>query len=733
MKIKFCLISLLLTTSYLTTAFAAEENDDDAIVTYDNAYFEKFAPVTLLDMLERIPGVPEILNKNREQNQQRNRQGAQAQGERGFGSGGDQILINGKRLAGKTNNIDDTLSRVSAAQVLKVDLIRGATEGLDVQSQGLVINVIMAEGSSTSTTFWKVAGRYFNGHNDLTPEFLVSHSGSAGKLQYMFSGEHKNTRSFMDRDELHYDAASINTGEKAIENVIKEKATSLNANLSYSFDGGSELRLNGLFEPSSRDRNEIQIETGTQPLHTVWDTLQEFDKWEVGGDYGRSLGNLGQFKALFVINRNKELKTVDRQRDLDTANDFQYAREITDLNKSEKILRASTTKSIFETQSLEVGGEVAINSFYKVFNDNRRATTTDPLLLTTSDEVDIKENRYELFANHTYNMASNIVLQSSLTAEFSKIVADNISSGVSQPQRNTSFTYLKPRLNLRYDVNSQDQIRMTAEKKVSQLDFNNFVTSYDQRTDQFVFGNTNIRPEQIWEFSTVYEHRFANDGGSIEAEIFYRRYKDHIAKVDFTDYQDSFGNYIGPDEFFALNPDAALRDMINFTSKSGNVDKATAKGVKLKTNIRLGFINVPEAVIGLSYVYEKRRALDQFIFESVGFNRASDHTFNFNFRHDITNYDFSYGFEGRVKDGFDNREINYTWPWNQGMYFKLFAEKTIFNGIKLRLEAQQFDNATGNSTLTFYYDQRRFNEIRERSEKHHTRAQEVMISLQGTF
>tara|TARA_R110002096_G_scaffold416576_2_gene619386 strand:+ start:219956 stop:222157 length:2202 start_codon:yes stop_codon:yes gene_type:complete len=733
MKIKSSLLAILLSTSSFNSAWAAEEVGDAAIVTYDKNYFEKFAPVTLLDMLQRIPGVPEILAMNREQNQQRNRQGAQSQGERGFGSGGDQILINGKRLAGKTNNIDDTLSRVSASQVLKVDLIRGATEGLDVQSQGLVINVTMNEGASTSTTFWKVTGRYYNGHNDVPPELLVSHSGSAGNLQYMLSGELKSTRGFMDRDELHYDAADVNTGEKAIENKIKDKATSLNANLSYGFEGGSELRLNGLFEPSTRTRNEIQIETGSEPLHTVWDTLQEYDKWEVGGDYGTSLGALGQFKALFVINRNKEVKTVDRQRDLDTDNEFQYASEITDLNKSEKILRASTTKSIFRNQSLEVGAEVAINTFDKIFSDNRRSVAADPLLLTTSDEVEITENRYEVFANHTYNIASNIVLQSSLITEFSKIVADNISSGVPQPQRNTSFTYLKPRLNLRYDASATDQVRMTAEKKVSQLDFNNFVTSFDQRTDQFVFGNTNIRPEQVWEFSAAYEHRFANDGGSVEAEIFYRRYKDHITKVDFTEYQDAFGNPIGVEEFFALDPDMALRDMINFTSKSGNIDKATAKGVKLKSNLRLGFLGLSEAVIGLSYVYEKRRAIDQFTFERANFNRVSDHTFNFNFRHDVTDYEFSYGLEGRVKNSFDNRDKNYTWPWNQGMYLKVFAEKFIFNGIKLRLEAQQYEMGTGDSTLTFYYDQRRFNEVRERSEKHHTRAQEIMISLQGTF
>ncbi len=136
------------------------EQEDSAIISYEKDFFIKYEPVTLLDILQRVPGVQEILNMNR---QQRRGGGASSRGARGFGSGGDQILINGKRLAGKANSIDDTLGRISSDQVEKIDLIRGAANGLDVQSQGLVINIILKEGSSTSTTFWKISGEYKTG------------------------------------------------------------------------------------------------------------------------------------------------------------------------------------------------------------------------------------------------------------------------------------------------------------------------------------------------------------------------------------------------------------------------------------------------------------------------------------------------------------------------------------------------------------------------------------------
>lgn len=735
MSKKSYLTSLLISASLIATAHAAEEAaTDQSVVTYNKEYFEKFAPVTLIDMMQRIPGVQEILNKNREQRRQARRGGggADAQGGRGFGSGGDQILINGKRLAGKNNNINDTLSRISADQVEKIDLIRGAAAGLDVQSQGLVINITLAEGASSSTTFWRLTGRYFIDEGTIPPSLLVSHSGSNGNLQYMFGGEIKNTRRYFIRDEEHFDAADVKTGDKFINNKMITQSVVLNTNLSYSFVDGSDLRLNGMFDAGRNDRLEEQEEIGTQPLHTLWDTDNDVKKWEIGGDYTRNLGDFGQFKGLFVINKEDNDTAIIRDKNLTTDEEYQYGFENTNLDKSEKIFRASLTKNITSKQNLEVGGEAAINTFNKAFVDNRRSVAADPLALRSSDNVEIKENRYEVFANHTYNFSSNLVLQSSITTEFSKIVANSITTNTA---RDTSFTYLKPRINLRYDFTSRDQLRLTAEKKVSQLNFNNFVTSFDQRTDQLVFGNTEIRPEQLWEFTAAFEHRFPNDGGSVEMEVFYRDYTDHITKVDFTEYENIAGDQITADTFFALGTADLdiLRDSIAFTSKSGNIDGATAKGIKLKGNVRLGFLNLPQAVISAGYVYEKRRETDQFTLEQINFNRVSDHTFTYSYRHDVTAWDFSYGIEGSVKSRIDNRERNYVWPWKFGTGYKIFAEKTIAGRYKLIAEIWQMDMGTGHSTLTYYNDHRRFNDVSERTEKEHKSPRYLRFMLQGTF
>jgi hypothetical protein len=714
----------------------SESGEDNSIVTYEKDFFEKYSPVTLLEMLQRIPGVPDILNKNRQQRGGGGGGGgANNRGERGFGSGGDQILINGKRLAGKSNNIDDTLGRISASQVSKVELIRGASSGLDVQSQGLVINVILNEGASNSTTFWQTKNEYKFGHA-LGAEFLVSHSGSTGNFEYMFSGERTSNNFIVDRLETTFDPSEIQTGTKHIDAGFHFRGFKLNTNLAYNFEDGAILRLNGLFEPQDMNGDEFRIERGNSPEDIFWETNENKDKWEVGGDYSRSLGTIGNLKALFVVNQQKEDKIVDRFIGAGAAQ-FENTQDSEFENKREKILRASVTHNLTPSQSIEIGGEAAINTFDKKFEVIDRDFAIDPFTLESSDNVEIKENRYEVFANHNYNISSSLVLQSSLTAEFSKIVADNIFDDGSFSRRDTSFTYLKPRLNLRYDLTERDQLRFIIEKKVSQLDFSNFVTRFDQRTEELKIGNTNIRPEQVWEFSATYEHRLPNDTGSVEGEVFYRNYKDHITRVDFSEYQNLVGNDLGLEEFFALSSAeiSSIRDMdlVDFTSKSGNIDKATAYGAKFRGNIRLGFINLPQATFSVSYTYEKRRGIDQFTGLKTNFDQVSDHTVDINFRHDVTKWDFSYGFRGSFRSDEVTNDINYNWPNSPAAFLSVFAEYNIFSWVKMRIEGKQLTGKRGTSNIFWYNDHIRLNDFDKRVNRVSVSPREIELTLQGTF
>ncbi|MBT6033730.1 MAG: TonB-dependent receptor plug domain-containing protein, partial [Kordiimonadaceae bacterium] len=320
---------LLLTTLFVVPSFlngqitiAAEEAANSSVVTYDKEYFEKFDAVTLLDMLNRIPGVQEILNKSRRERDSQANFGAGAS-ERGFGAGGDQILINGKRLAGKDINIDDTLARVTASQVVKIDLIRGAAEGLDVQSEGLVINITLDQSATQSTTFWRIGGRAYLGQKQ-AHLLTLSHSGSTGKLDYTVTAESERKYRYSLRDEQYlYGGSDIVARQIDSFTPNRKDNHKLSSNISYNFEDGAVLRLNGLYNPETQYDFDTRLITyldesfgpaisvvddtltadGNRKLSEVWSNRVTPTKWEIGGDYSRSLGVLGSLKSLFVFNK----------------------------------------------------------------------------------------------------------------------------------------------------------------------------------------------------------------------------------------------------------------------------------------------------------------------------------------------------------------------------------------------------------------------------------------------
>lgn len=726
-----------------TTSFAAQtttSTGDASIVTYEQDYFVQYAPVTLLDMLQRVPGANEILNKNRQQRGGRG-QGAQNQGERGFGSGGDQILMDGKRLAGKSNNIDDTLGRISAENVEKIELIRGAAQGLDVQSQGLVINIVLKEGTTNSSTFWQVKSE-MKGSNDPGFEALVSHSGSLNNFDYVLSAARTSNNGFFNRTEEFFNAADVRTGDRLVDTEFHQRGWEFNTNLTYNFENGGVLRLNGLYETEKGTNDEDRIETGNNAEDILWARNEKENQWEIGGDYTKNFDGLGNFKFLFVVNRENGDEFIDRFQDANLANPFLETIEEEHEIKKEKIVRASLTRNIFESQSLEVGGEAAFNNFDKSFASEEFDTDLDTFVPEAVDDVKIKENRYEIFAHHTYNVSDAFVVQSSLTAEFSKIVADNFfPDGSLLDTRNTNFTYMKPRLNLRYDVSPRDQLRATVEKKVSQLDFNNFVTNFDQRSEEFRFGNTQLRPEQLWEFLLAFEHRLANDGGSIEFEGFYRDFTDKIERTDFTEYVgldlmptdiETFFGLVGQDGFddvrAFINDDGS-----DFIDKSGNIDGATSYGVNVKGSLRLGFVGLSDAVLSATYTYEKSNVLNPFTLIDQRFQRQSLHRWDVNYRHDITDLGLSYGGRAVFNSDAATTDINDYWPFSPQASLSLFAEYNIFSGIKVRVDAKQLTKRRGISTQYTYLDHIRLNELSVRAEKDTRVPREIEISLQGTF
>ncbi len=361
---------------------------------------------------------------------------------------------------------------------------------------------------------------------------------------------------------------------------------------------------------------------------------------------------------------------------------------------------------------------MAINNYDQIFIQD--SYEDGGFVTFSNDDVEVKENRYELFANHTYNVSPEFVVQSTLTGEFSKISSLTIPLNGANIERSRKFSFVKPRLDIRYDLSERDQLRATVEKQVSQLDFQNFVAEYDLLFDRIRLGNTGIVPEKSWQYNLAYEHRLANDAGTAQIEFFYHDFSDYIARVDFT-------------EFFDESGDEIPRDELEFTSVSGNIDKATSYGIEASGSFRLGFVGLPEAVFSVDYRYEKTDVVDQFSGENRAFKWRPEHLATLNFRHDVTKWNMSYGAKATFMSLSDDHDIDFQDRTRTGDAYELFAEFKVFGDLKLILLFENISPLQYDSVTNFYADHVRYNELDFYRNTRWDLVRKYSAHLQGTF
>lgn len=716
---KNSIISLTLATFISTSALSQESTTDgnSSTVTYGKDYFNGFQPVTLQDMLRSVPGTAALLATADESMGGRR--------VRGMGSSGDQILIDGKRLAGKANSLGLQLKRIQATSVSHIELIRGTKAGLDVQSEGLIINVIMNENASKVNTVWTVGGEYSES-GKLNPLAKLTRTGEVRKLKYSVGIDFALEEVRKNFDDKFFNTAGTQYQKNKLTNNRNHEKIFINGGIEYNSENSDILRLNGQLEFEDQDTTEIDNQKNllANGLFNAGDTNQVVRTqthkpfhWEIGGDYQRRFEKIGLLKTLFVFNYGRHDFITNFTGALNAGTAKNTSENTAKRTHGEKILRSSLTNTFAKVHTLEVGAELAINDT-GVSNSTKNASGT--VIAASLNDIDVQEKRLEAFISHNFAIASNLSLQSSLNFETSKITQkDNLKVN---PDLKRNFSYFKPRINLRYDVNTQNQIRVTAEQKNSQLDFGAFGSSFDAEDGETDGGNSALRPETRFEFSIAYENRFINDQGSISVKGFYNKIRDHIAKI---------GIYSGTGN--------APSNINQIATKSvpGNIGNAKEYGVELNSNWRLAAINLPNAIITGKYIFKETEATDPFLLITRPIEYNQKHEWLINFQHDLTAQGTSYGFNitNKAPRGGIGFRTDVIEKWTKTIEPKAsaYVEQKIFGNMKLRFDIKNIFKAKSGYDLTKYTGNVSLNVINYKELRAAANARMFKLSLQGTF
>ena len=529
---------LLLTVMHANQGLAqdAPSTGEDSTVTYPAAYFERYEPFSVADMLDRIPGI----NVARQQGPTSGGPGpggSQGSDRRGLGLGGDQVLINSRRIAGKENEGNSQLSRIPANQVERIEIIRGTSVDLDVRGGTQIINIVLLEAESRSSIAYEVN---LDHHHDgeLKPGAKLSLSGQQGAFDYLLSAESEPRWEYRVGNEVSLLA------DGSLNEIIRYNKTRdaqplvVSTNLGYQFATSDIIHFNAQYENSDtpqRDNRAIfdYQSTPTSLALESDDINLDANFWEIGGDYEHTLSNGNRWKSLFIVNRRKS----DRLRNRFLANPTDGTNDLFLSSFSryqERILRSSYSMNLVSNQDLEFGLERAqtiLDSTLKL----GLLTATGPvskafggLTPITNSDATVEEIRYEAFAIHNWQINGRMSLESTLIFEESEIKQ---SGDVSKKRK---FDFVRPKLDYRFDITPSLQLRATVEKDVAQLSFNDFTANTNEMDDDqnSIAGNPDLRQEQSWRYDLNLEYRFRDDGGVINTNVFYHDLEDVIDKVD---------------------------------------------------------------------------------------------------------------------------------------------------------------------------------------------------------
>lgn len=649
--------SLTNTSSLASADEIAPTGVEDSTIIYPASFFQPYNPVSVNDMIDRIPGVSI----------------GGGGGGRGLGSGGD-LLINGQRLAGKDNSPRDQLRRIAAREVDRIEIIRGTSSELAVRGSGQVVNVVLQEANTRASTSVEVStDRHADG--TLQPGASISHSRQSGNLSAVISLQADPQYNHNLRREISYTPGLTPTEVMDESNTRDRMAYQASTTLGYRV-GQHRMQLNALYGTSDHPVEILrQYRSPASPDALGRAEREPIDhvknNWELGGDYEFEFDDGSNLLFLFVI--NDDINNNVRERFLtDAPQSGGTERKALYIGSNsrtrERIAQSTYSWSLSDGQDLQLGAERAqtiLDSSLLIGRDTGESAPSAqygnlrPALNLSNPGSSVEEMRYEGFAVHNWTLNDRMTLESSLVYETSEI---SQSGAVSQSR---DFQFWRPSVDYRFNITNSLQLRATVARQVQQLSFANFTaTANTSDTDKDAdAGNPNLVPTQEIRYELTMEYRLPNDAGVISSRFFMRDLEDQIGRIN------------------------ASTDPNQPVSAAGNIGDAKRWGMYLDGSTRLGLLGLPDAILSSSL----------YLFDSEVTNPILGTTERINgrgraelgFRHDIVNWNLNYGFDyaQHLNGGERNIEVNSIDSYDRGASLTMFVSTVLFNDVTFRLES----------------------------------------------
>ena len=554
--------------------------------------FARFAPRNALDMLNQVPGFSiEAGDTSR----------------RGLGQATGNVLINGERWVGKSTDIFTELRRISTANVVRIEIVDGATLNVPGLS-GQVANVITSARGLGGNFVWRpqqrarrTPFRWSNGE--------ISLNGPLGAAEFSLSLRNDAFRNGNAGPELVFTPAGTILDRRDEVLTVYGDQPRLSGTLRREFGNGSILNLNAAGGIFHQDLEEISLRSGPGQPDRNRNLTERMRRWnyELGGDYDFGLGG-GRLK---LIGLHRFTRTPFRQTLVQAFADGRIVgqRFTQDGDETESIGRAEYRWG-GGGSDWQVSLEGALNSLEvenALFERNDSGDFV-PLPFPNAAAT-VSERRAEALLTWGRPLSPTLTVQASAGGEYSQLSQEG-AGGVTR-------TFYRPKgfLSLAWRPAPNFDLSARIERQVGQLNFFDFVASANVSGGFSNAGNANLVPPQSWN-GQVQATRNLGAWGTATARLYGRLITDVVDIIPIGATGQAPGNVEGTARVYGLQWTSTL-----------NFDPMGWRGAKVDLNLQFQKSSLIDPLT------ERRRPLNENLTRQV----------EVNFRHDVPGSDWAYG------------------------------------------------------------------------------------------
>lgn len=646
--------------------------DPNPVLSYDLEYFQRFEPVSVGEMLKRVPGVTftsDVLEFD----------GVQM---RGLPSGFTQILINGRRAPGGESDRSFFVDRIPAELVERIEIVRAPRA--DQPSEGVAgtLNIVTKESAAFDGGFLK-GGALINEDGKVRPSGAIAYADGKGDTTWWGALNYQGRRNpkkkitdFFDGDFAEY------TGRELQDDTRDGTDVSGNFELTTRSDAG-RLRLNALVVDTDRDEDETsrvfegdsvadleldEVEIQRERISQQTYALSADGELKVGpGEFGGAVGWSGF--------RDKTRTETDEGDDVGDAELVE--RETLDIRDSE----------FSETLYYAFGGEdsvrvkVGVDLLQKERDGTNRVFEIDGTEVeeetTPGANFTIKEKRYDPYARLTFTPIEAITIDAGLRYEITR--RDTRSDDGSADYDAES---LNPSLHLRWAPSEAGQVRASVARTVRRPDYD-LISPYTQEEepadDDDLVGNPALANERAWGVDVGYEHRVGK-GGIVGVNLFYRDIDNLIELVDTGATASGGGSVYTPQ----------------------NIGKGQTWGIEFDLSTSLDLIGLPDTGLFANYTYLDSELTDPFTGADRRFNNQPRHVYNIGFIHNVRPAGVSFGASLSGRSRAFESQLDETVELRYGQDLEAFVEKRFADRFVLRVSAQNLLDRKKKEDFRFY-------------------------------